>query len=220
MVLPDDANIKPRRYPTAQLGEDFLKINPTEHFRNWYDDALEKEATEPDAFTLSTYDGKKVNARTVALRGFESGNENRGIFYIYTNYNSAKSKEIESYPNVALTFYWPNVFRQVRITGIAKRCTENQSDEYFATRPRGSQVGSWTSRQDEYLSSRNELLSEFKKYEQEFGDKVERPPFWGGFEIQAIEYEFMQGFENRLHDRFKYVFDEKLNQFYGKRLWP
>lgn len=220
MVLPKDSNISPRRYPTQALSEDFIKTNPAEHFKKWFDDAMEKEAAEPDAFTLSTFDGKHVNARTVALRGFEQGAENKGMFYIYTNYHSAKAKEIDNNKNVALTFYWPNVFRQVRILGTATKCSPEQSDEYFASRPRGSQIGAWTSRQDEELESRQELLAQYEKFKAELGEHIERPPFWGGFVITAYEYEFMQGFENRLHDRFKYVYDEDLKQFYGKRLWP
>ncbi len=219
MVLPKDMNINPRKYPTEVLDDNFLDTNPAENFIKWFGEARNKEE-EPDAFTLSTFDGKRVNARTVALRGFETGSDSRGIFYIYTNYNSAKAKEIEKNKSVALTFYWPAVFRQVRIIAEAKKCTESQSDEYFASRPRGSQIGAWTSRQDEELSSREELLTEYAKFESELGEHIARPPFWGGFEITALEYEFMQGFESRLHDRFKYVYDKDLKQFSGRRLWP
>jgi pyridoxamine 5'-phosphate oxidase len=220
MVLPEDTNITPRRYPTETLSEDFVNTIPSTHFKNWFDEALKKEVAEPDAFTLSTFDSKRVNARTVALRGFEQGDDQKGYFYFYTNYHSAKAREIEKNSNVALTFYWPQIFRQIRVLGSAKKCSSSQSDKYFATRPRGSQIGAWTSRQDEELQSREELLDHYIKFEKELGEHIERPPFWGGFVIEANEYEFMQGFESRLHDRFKYVYDDKFKRFYGKRLWP
>lgn len=120
MVLPKDTNITPRKYPTIPLGDDFIKQSPADHFEDWFNDAIKKNVKEPDALILSTYDGKRVNARTVALRGFEKGEKEKGIFYIYTNYNSAKSKEIEKTKDVSLTFYWPDVFRQIRIIGQAK----------------------------------------------------------------------------------------------------
>ncbi len=220
MVLPKDTNITPRKYPTIPLGDDFIKQSPADHLEECFNDEIKKNVKEPDALILSTYDGKRVNARTVALRGFEKGEKEKGIFYIYTNYNSAKSKEIEKTKDVSLTFYWPDVFRQIRIIGQAKKCSAEQSDEYFASRPHGSQIGAWTSRQDEELSSRQELLDSYEKFESQFGDKIQRPPFWGGFMIEAYEYEFMQGFESRLHDRFKYVYNESTNQFSCKRLWP
>ena len=220
MVLPKDVNIKPRKYPSETLPETFLDSDPSTHFQQWLADAIENNVLEPDAFILSTFDGKRVNARTVALRGFESGENNRGVFYIYTNYQSVKAKEIEKHKDVSLTFYWPEVFRQIRIKATAHKTSDEQSDEYFKTRPRGSQIGAWTSRQDETLESREELLSSYLSFESELPAEVTRPPFWGGYELIANEYEFFQGHESRLHDRFQYVYDEDLKRFSGKRLWP
>lgn len=220
MVLPKDINIKPRKYPSNTLPDSFLDTDPTTHFQEWFQDAIDREVLEPDAFILSTFDGKRVNARTIALRGFEAGKDKTGIFYVYTNYQSVKAKEIEKHKDVSLTFYWPEIFRQVRIKATAQKTSEQQSDEYFNTRPHGSQIGAWTSRQDETLESREVLEESYTDFAKELPEQITRPPFWGGFELVANEYEFFQGHESRLHDRFQYVYDENLKRFSGKRLWP
>lgn len=214
MVLPKDSSIVPRGYKSEPLSENFGEVDPMPRFREWFKHAQENETIEPDAFVLSTYDGKSVNSRTIALRGLsEKG------FLIYTNYESDKAKEMDSFPDVAMTFYFAEVFRQIRIKGTASRVSTQQSDEYFASRPRGSQVGAWVSRQSKRLSSREELNATFSQFDSELGEKVERPPFWGGFEIVPHEFEFMQGHENRLHDRFRFEKDSR-GKFSCERLWP
>jgi pyridoxamine 5'-phosphate oxidase len=151
----------------------------------------------------------------VALRGVtETG------FLIYTNLHSQKSVEMQAHHRVAMTFYWPQVFRQIRIRGNAIPTSKEQSDLYFASRPRGSQVGAWTSRQSETLTSRAELEEQYQKFVAELGETIERPPFWGGFEITPDEFEFMQGHENRLHDRFRFTFNSSTKTFDSQRLWP
>lgn len=184
-------------------------------FTQWFDHAQLHKVLEPDAVTLSTFDGRCVNARTIALRGITATS-----FLIYTNYHSNKAREIDAHPDVAMTFYWPEVFRQVRIQGKAHKTSAEQSDEYFATRPRGSQLGAWTSRQGEALTSRAELNATFEQIDRELTEKVERPPFWGGYEIVPYEFEFMQGHENRLHDRFRFVRNEITLKYDVQRLWP
>lgn len=220
MVLPKDVNIQPRKYPSETLPDSFLGTDPTSHFKNWFDDATKRGVLEPDALILSTYDGKRVNARTVALRGYESGKDKTGIFYIYTNYKSIKAKEMDKHSDVSITFYWPEIFRQIRIRANAKKTSENQSDEYFNSRPHSSQIGAWTSRQDETLESREVLKESYAEFAKELPEQISRPPFWGGYELTANEYEFFQGHESRLHDRFEYVYDKDLKRFSGRRLWP
>ena len=106
MVLPKDINIKPRKYPSNTLPDSFLDTDPTTHFQEWFQDAIDREVLEPDAFILSTFDGKRVNARTIALRGFEAGKDKTGIFYVYTNYQSVKAKEIEKHKeNILYNWY-------------------------------------------------------------------------------------------------------------------
>lgn len=209
------ANIAPREYSGEFLDESFGEVDPLDRFNEWFSSAIKNGVIEPDACVLSTYDGEKVNARTVALRGVSA----KG-FLIYTNYNSFKAHEIGEHHDVALTFYFREQFRQIRIRGAAKKTTSKQSDEYFASRPRGSQVGAWVSRQSQTLSSRDELNKAYQQFDSELGDVIERPPFWGGYEIIPAEYEFMQGHESRLHDRFKFVFNDETKKFDSQRLWP
>lgn len=220
MVLPKDNDIKPRKYPSETLGDDFLNTHPVERFEEWFQFANNNGVLEPDAFVLSSYDSKRVNSRTVALRGFEAGEQKTGAFYIYTNYKSAKAKELDANKDVSLTFYWPEIFRQVRIRASAQKCSEEQSDQYFATRPRESQIGAWASRQDETLESRAALEEAYSNFEKELPEEISRPPFWGGYCLVANEYEFFQGHQGRLHDRFQFTYDTDSKKFSGRRLWP
>lgn len=214
MVLPEDSSIIPRPYKSKLLDEDFCSGDPFERFKEWFLFAQNNGVIEPDAFVLSTYDGTSVNARTMVLRGISD----KGLL-VYSNYHSTKAKELDNNPNVAMTFYFTEIFRQIRIKGKAARVSSQQSDQYFASRPRGSQVGAWVSRQSESLSSRRELNDTYAQFDKDLGKTVARPPFWGGYEIVPYEYEFMQGYENRLHDRFHFV--KKADQkFICERLWP
>lgn len=214
MVLPEDSSIIPRAYKSQLLDEGFCSVDPFERFKEWFLFAQDNGVIEPDAFILSTFDGTSVNARTMVLRGISD----HGLL-VYTNYHSRKAKEMDDNPDVAMTFYFTEIFRQIRIKGKASRVSAEQSDQYFEARPRGSQVGSWVSRQSESLSSRRELNDMYEQFNKELGATVVRPPFWGGYEIIPHEYEFMQGYENRLHDRFRFV--KKADQkFICERLWP
>lgn len=214
MVLPENSSIQPRIYSSTALPENFGTVLPMDRFKEWFEDATKNGALEPDAFVLSTFDGKTPRARTLALRGITKNG-----FLIYTNLHSRKAREMDKFPGVSMTFYFRETYRQVRIQGTAKRVSDTQSDEYFASRPRGSQVGAWVSRQSENLSSREELNTEFVQFESKLQGKIQRPPFWGGFEITAHEFEFMQGHENRLHDRFRFV-ETDPEIFKCERLWP
>lgn len=207
--------ITPRTYTGEFLDENFGDIDPMVRFSQWFDHATEHNTLEPDAFVLATFDGENVNARTVALRGTtENG------FLIYTNYHSQKAREMDAHPQVSMVFYFAEVSRQIRIKGTAAKTSEEQSDRYFASRPRGSQVGAWASRQSEMLASRDELNAVYAQCDNELGEIISRPPFWGGYEIVPFEFEFMQGHENRLHDRFRFRRDSQTDHYLSERLWP
>ncbi|MFN8016289.1 MAG: pyridoxamine 5'-phosphate oxidase [Acidimicrobiia bacterium] len=212
--MSNDELIVRRHYGENELGEEFLLGDPLSHFKNWLLESKQNGDFEPDAFVLSTCSSSGVNARMVALRGIADDS-----LYIYTNYNSNKAKEIEENNDVALTFYFASIFRQVRMKAKAYKLDSNQNDRYFATRPQGSKIGAWVSRQSEPLGSRKELIETYKQYEHDLGDNIERPPFWGGYRLVPYEYEFMQGHKDRLHDRFKF---QILNDgtIKRERLWP
>jgi pyridoxamine 5'-phosphate oxidase len=191
-----------REYTRAGLTEDGADPDPIRQFGRWFEEALSAGLYEPNAMVLATAapDGRP-SARAVLLKGFDE----RG-FVFYTNYGGRKSREIEANPRVALLFYWGELERQVRVEGTAERTSEEESDAYFATRPRGSQLGAWASRQSEPAESREELERRLAELERRFeGRPVPRPPFWGGYRVRPERIEFWQGRENRLHDRLLYA---------------
>lgn len=191
-----------REYFSHPFNEDQVATDPIIQFRRWFAEALQAEQPDPEAMTLSTAtpDGR-VAARIVLLKGCDE----RG-FVFFTNYESDKSREMMANPRVALTFYWHTLHRQVRIEGVAERASPEESDEYFQTRPRGSQIGAWASPQSEEIASREELERRVAEIEEWFKDQpVSRPPFWGGFRVKPERMEFWQGRESRLHDRILYT---------------
>lgn len=185
----------------AELRRTDLDPDPVEQFRRWYADATRAGLTEPDAMTLATVapDGSP-SARTVLLKGVGP----RG-FAFYTHHASRKGRELAADPRAALVFLWDAPRRQVCVRGRVSRLPENESDGYFASRPRGSQLGAWASRQSEVLPGRGELEERLREARERFaGGPVPRPPFWGGYAVVPAEVEFWQGRANRLHDRFRY----------------
>lgn len=181
--------------------ENELDKSPFVQFARWFEEARQRQPELPDAVTLATsgLDGS-VTARMVLLKGFDEHG-----FVIFTNYNSRKGTQISENPRAALCFYWPVLERQVRIEGAVVKTTEEESDAYFATRPRGSQLGAWASCQSRVIPGRGDLDQRFHDLEVNYRDRqVPRPPHWGGYRIIPIEIEFWQGREDRLHDRFVY----------------
>jgi pyridoxamine 5'-phosphate oxidase len=190
------------------LAEEDLDQNPFLQFEKWFKQALESKIYSPNAFTLATVsvDGQP-SVRTVLLKYFdESG------FVFYTNFGSQKAKDITSNPKVALLFPWLELERQVKITGKAEKVSTAESVKYFMSRPRGSQLGAWCSEQSSVISSRSMLLSKFEEMKQKFlNNEIPLPSFWGGYRIVPNGFEFWQGRENRLHDRFKYALSQQGN---------
>jgi len=169
-------------------------------FARWYEDAG-RELGEPNAMVVATDDEAGPAARIVLLKGFDA----RG-FVFYTNYLSAKGRQIEAHPLAALVFPWHDMQRQVRVRGLVSRVTAQESDEYFALRPRGSQIGAAVSEQSQPMRSREEFAQRVEELENRWaGRDVERPSHWGGYRVHPYEIEFWQGRLNRMHDRFLFT---------------
>jgi pyridoxamine 5'-phosphate oxidase len=179
-----------------------LGPDPIRAFQSWFDHIREAHSLPfPDAVCLGTVDPEGwPEGRMVLLKGVDE----RG-FHVFTNYRSAKGKALEANPRAALTFYWGDLDRQVRIQGEVDRLSDEESDAYFASRPRGSRIGAWASDQSAPLESREALEARVEEVVQRYGDgPIPRPPHWGGYLIRPRTVEFWQGREDRLHDRILY----------------
>ena len=191
-----------------------FKKNPFELFNNWYDLASETEINDPNAMTLSTILNNQPSSRVVLLKSHDEEG-----FVFYTNSNSKKGKSINENNNIALNFHWKTQNRQVRIEGQAKIVSSEVADSYFNSRPRGSQIGAWSSNQSEELISRSELIDNIKKFESKYEDQdVPRPPYWNGYLVKPQLIEFWQEMPFRIHDRVVYILLN--NKWEIKKLYP
>ena len=202
-------------YKKSSIDFKNLEDNPISFFLKWFDDALKVNKEEANACVLSTVSVEnKPSSRVVLLKSV-----NEKGFTFFTNYKSNKSLDIQNNPNVSLNFYWPELERQVRITGVAEQISPKDSDEYFKNRPRESQMGAWLSHQSTSIGLYYNFMDTFNKLESTFkGKDVERPLHWGGYCIIPSKIEFWQGRPSRLHDRLLYELDE--NVWNKKRLAP
>lgn len=186
--------------PELPLRRKDLDADPTTQFRRWYEQA-EASVDMPEAVALATVDAEgRPSVRMVLAKGLDE----RG-FKFHTGHGSRKARELQGNPRGALLFYWQSLGRQVRVEGPVERVSDEESVEYFRTRPRDGQIAAWASSQSEVLSSRDELDARVREFEREFeGQDVPLPPHWGGYLLVPETWEFWQHRDSRLHDRFRY----------------
>lgn len=191
-----------REFESEGLDRDHLDDNPTRQFERWFHDAREAGLLEPNAMSLATTgcDGLP-DLRTVLLKYFDD----QGLVF-YTNYQSRKARELEENPKAALLFPWIGLNRQVIVQGRVEKVSKTESLKYFASRPRGSQLGAWVSEQSQVITSRGLLEQKVAEIKQRFSaGEVPLPSFWGGYRVIPQRFEFWQGRPSRLHDRFEYL---------------
>lgn len=199
--MPGDLSQLRKEYTGKSLRRKDLADDPIEQFKSWFSQAEELQVVEPNAMSLATVDETgQPWQRAVLLKGIDQ----RG-FVFFTNFGSRKAKQIEGNPKVSLLFPWISIHRQVAVTGTATKIPATESLRYFITRPFGSQIGAWSSRQSSVISSRSILEAKLDEMKRKFkkGD-VPLPSFWGGYRISPSSIEFWQGGNNRIHDRFLY----------------
>jgi pyridoxamine 5'-phosphate oxidase len=192
-------------YSKAALDAESVHTDPLIQFERWFDEALKANVLEPNAMNLATISpAGKPSSRIVLLKGID-----RQRLLFFTNYQSQKGRELAGNPACALNFFWPELERQVRISGYAERASVSESDDYFKTRPYESQIGAWASPQSAVIANRDILEQRIIEMQKKFEgmSMVPRPQQWGGFAVTPFEFEFWQGRTGRLHDRVLYTLE-------------
>ena len=194
------ANLR-RDYSSRELLESTVPTDPFAQFSTWMNEAINSEVLDANAMTVSTVDADgRPSSRVVLLKGFDHS----GVVF-FTNYESKKASDLDSNSNISLHFFWPDLQRQVSISGTAAKTPREESEAYFASRPVDSQIGAWASKQSTVLRNRRELEDRVAEVRMRFdGKEIPCPPFWGGFRVIPDKFEFWQGRQNRLHDRIVY----------------
>jgi pyridoxamine 5'-phosphate oxidase len=190
-----------KSYERTELHEEQVCSDPIDQLQRWLHDAVQAAVPEPNAMCLCTSAQGQPSARMVLLRRLDQS----GLVF-YTSYFSRKGRELQENPHAAIVFYWPPLERQVRVEGTVGALAEEESDAYFASRPRGHQIGAWASEQSEPVENRELLDQRMKDYEERFaGEEVPRPHSWGGYCLTPQRIEFWQGRPNRMHDRLEFT---------------
>ena len=205
-----------KSYEKAELSESASQADPLKQFDQWLTEAIQSEVPEPNAMTLATVSSDlRPSTRIVLIKGYDE----RGIVW-YTNYASRKGQELAGNPFAALQFHWVELERVVRIQGVVEKVSDEESDEYFHSRPLDSRIGAWASPQSQVIEGRGVLVANAAKYGAQFMLRPPRPPHWGGYRLKPDTWEFWQGRKSRLHDRLRYAQQGEESGWLRERLAP